>query len=276
MRAHARLNLHTFMAVSFRRSGCLQWLLLSGMIHIAAGRISGIHLRGDASANVLPEAAFGADDASSTAVVMKGGSLEVQRCGHGAQMILSDAVVSLPNVQADGDLSMDKLFVEGMPQWALWSLETFDGEEETTEWSLNDRGFCGTPHDSFLGGHCRFAASTTARRYANLPEHTKARIRARVHFIDNWNGESVLLVADEAPVWSHSHSWCPLFLQWMCTKHGIDSCGRDTPDLLSVHAEVLVDHNASTLDIAFTSSLPHGTDACYTSWAVDDVSLELL
>mmetsp|Transcript_45611 Transcript_45611/g.105862 ORF Transcript_45611/g.105862 Transcript_45611/m.105862 type:complete len:270 (-) Transcript_45611:13-822(-) len=268
--------LHSGMGVSIRSRSCCLLTLLCSTIPVVTGRISGLQLRGDASVNLLPQAAFGADDANATSIVLKQGSLEVLRGGHTHQMLLSDEVISLPNVQANGELGMQKLFLDGMPQWGLWSLETFDGDEDAAEWSMTDRGFCGTAHDSFLGGHCRFGASTTARRYANLPSHTKARIRARVHFIDNWNGESVLLVADESPVWSHSHSWCPLFLEWMCTKHGIDSCGRDTPDLLSVRAEVLLDHNASSLDVAFTSSLPHGTDACFTSWAVDDVSLELL
>jgi len=235
-----------------------------------------VHLRGDAGANVLPEAAFGADDASIASMVVNAGALELRRSGV-AKMKLSDSVAELPHVEANGDLVADQLFVQGIPQWSLWSLDTFDDDkEDSPEWSLNDHGFCGSPHDSFLGGHCRFAASTTARRYSNLPPHTKVRISARVHFIDNWNGEAVLLVADAAPVWSHAHSWCPLFLEWMCTKHGIDSCGRDTPDHLSVKAEAVLEHNASTLDMAFTSNLPHGTDPCYTSWAVDDVSLELL
>eukprot|EP00971_Amphidinium_carterae_P347416 6489416-Amphidinium_carterae.1 len=35
--------------------------------------------------------------------------------------------------EANGELGMQKLFLDGMPQWGLWSLETFDGDEEQRE-----------------------------------------------------------------------------------------------------------------------------------------------
>jgi len=238
------------------------------------GRIAGLSLVGNEQVGTPPFVTFGSDPAAATTVTARGDVLEVRR-GGSAHITLSSEVTRLPETTADGVFTATGLSANQVPQWSLWDLDTFDAVD-SNQWSLNDHGFCGSPQDSFLGGHCKFAASKTARRYTTLPPHTRVRITARIHFIDQWNDESVFMMVDGNPVWAESHNWCPGFLKWMCMKYGLDSCGRDTPDRLSVHAQATLSHSTPVLDLSFGSSLPEGTDPCYTSWAIDDVSVELL
>lgn len=245
---------------------------------VGGGHVNGISLVGSPQSGSLPTLLFApsaSDPALAYQVTAGGDSLEVARGGGAPIVELSPGRTQLPHVSVAGDLSVASLGVNGHKQWAHWDLDTFDAVD-SGQWSPNDHTFCGAPHDMFLGGHCRFAASTASRRYKALPSHTKVRVKARVHFLDQWHGESVLLMINGKPVWSQSHSWCPGFLKWMCAKYGVDTCGRDTPDRLSVKVEAIVPHSGPTLDVAFTSNLAHGTDACYTSWGVDDVSVDLM
>jgi hypothetical protein len=247
--------------------------------------IDGLEILGDPTANLPAVLAFGT--AGHTALTTDGASISVIRPG-GAGFILASDLAKLPSTKTTGEWSTAmNMGIGGMSQWALLDLDTFDEVGATSQgssladataaaWSMNDRSFCTTPHDQFLGGHCRFGATQTVRTYHGLPPHSRLRIRARVHFIDRWQGESVILSADGQSVWSQSHSWCTGFLEQMCIKHGVDSCGKSTPDRLSVRAEATLNHNSPTLEIAFASSLPKGTDACQSSWGVDDVSLEVI
>mmetsp|Transcript_125700 Transcript_125700/g.268209 ORF Transcript_125700/g.268209 Transcript_125700/m.268209 type:complete len:279 (-) Transcript_125700:46-882(-) len=228
---------------------------------------------GSGGATVL---AFGVGSAADAALGLAAEGLEVLREGAG-QVALSAESARLPVTALTGELAVAASpSVGGVRQWALWELETFDTEADSGQWSLNDHGFCGAPTDQFLGGHCRFAAATTTRRYSDLPAHSKVRVRARIHFIDDWQGDSVMMQVNGQTVWAQAHEWCPSFLKWMCTKYGVDTCGRGTPDRLSVGAEATLEHSSGTLEVAFASTLPHGTDACQTSWGVDDIAVELI
>lgn len=246
---------------------------------VFTSKAPGLALVGDVHRGEDPTLAFGADVATS--VVIKAGKsaensaeLEMRRGGT-SQVSFSREAALLPHTDMAGELSIAELAVGSVRQWSLWDLDTFDTVDSGT-WSINDHSFCSSPNDQFLGGHCRLGAAMTSRRYTALPPHTRVRIRARVHFFDDWQGETVALRLDGNTVWAQSHEWCPGFQKWMCTKYGVNTCGEDTPDRLSVKAEASVKHSLPTLDIAFTSSLPMGTDACKTSWGVDDVSVELL
>lgn len=246
-------------------------------------RAWGISLRGgfngDGSA---PAVAFGADSAGATSVSsdLQSTALEVKRRGEAVASFSRD-LARLPETISEGEFAVgqsatgeSQFAVRGAPQWTLWDFDTFDTPDSAL-WSQNDRGFCSSPEDRFLGGHCRFGATET-QRTVSLPKHSRVRVRARVHFIDKWEGESVSLLVHGKPMWSESHDWCPCFLKWMCEKYGVDTCGRNTPDRLSVKAEAVFAHTGPSLDIAFNSSLAVGTDPCYQSWGVDDVSIELM
>lgn len=248
---------------------------------VRGGSTTGLSIVGDASAP--PQLIFAATDDMAVAPSLSRyddptdtlpAKLEIQFGGSTRASFAGD-VANFPHVVMHGDLSAKTLSYGGTPQWRLYDLDTFD-VTDSGDWSLGTKGFCGVPEDQFLGGHCKFGATTTIRRYANLPPHTKMRIKARVHFFDDWEGESVIMNVDNSLVWAHSHDWCPGFLKDKCIQLGMDSCGRQTPDKLSVKAEVSMAHTAETMDLAFTSSMPLGTDACMKSWGLDDVSIELI
>lgn len=253
-------------------------ILSACLISQTAGqRAWGVSLRGGVNGDgSAPTVAFGATPSGATSLVsdLHGTVLELNRRGE-AVVSLGKDLTKFPQTESTGEFSAGMEYsVNSVPQWTLWDLDTFD-TPESAMWSPNDRGFCSSPDDHFLGGHCRFAATTTQRTYS-LPAHTRVRVSARVHFIDKWEGDSVSLLVHGKPVWSESHNWCPCFLKWMCEKYGVDSCGRDTPDRLSVKVEAAFPHSGPTLDLAFNSSLAVGTDPCYQSWGVDDVSVELM
>lgn len=255
----------------------LSILCASALRSVMGQRAWGISLRGGGYGDgSVPAVGFGpvADVATIVATDLQSTALEVKRQGETA-VAFGTQLTKLPRTVTSGGFDVaGEVAARGAPQWTLWDLDTFD-TPSTGMWSLNDRGFCSSPEDHFLGGHCRFGATTTKRTYS-LPAHSRVKISARVHFIDKWEGESVSLLVHGQPVWSESHHWCPGFLKWMCEKYGIDTCGRNNPDRLSVKAEAIVAHSGPSLDIEFTSSLPAGTDACYQSWGVDDVSIELM
>jgi len=222
---------------------------------------------------------FGAEQA--TAVLLKTATsqegvveLDMKRAGV-TKMSLNPQVARFPNTVVEANLSVDALGANHVKQWALWDLDTFD-MVGAGQWSTNDRSFCSSQMDQFLGGHCKLSATMVSRRYVALPSHARVRVKARVHFLDKWEGEVVAMRVDGQTVWSQSHDWCPGFQKWMCEKYGINTCGADTPDRLSVKAEVVLPHRNPSLDVSFTSSLAPGTDPCLTSWGVDDVSIELL
>jgi hypothetical protein len=264
--------------------------LLFAALPQALGCLPGVLLTGDAKNSIPASAIFGADSMSAAVLTVEGDTLQLTRGGN-VRASFSDKETVLPATSLLGELAVDDgLTIGGTKQWSLWDMDTFDepgvmmaknadgtgGAQGDAVWSPNDRSFCGSPHDQFLGGHCRFAATKAFKKYSDLPPHTRIRVSGRVHFLDKWRGDSVEMLTDGQPVWSQSHDWCPGFLQWKCAKYGLDTCGQSTPDRLSVHAEATVQHSSPTLELSFASSLPAGTDACQQSWGVDDISIELM
>lgn len=251
-----------------------------GLPRVRAGNAPGLALIGDVGQP--PQLIFGGADLSTAPSLSMfeepsdnlWPKLELKR-GDTTRASFAADVATLPHLIAGGDFAVSTLSSGGIPQWRLWDLDTFD-VNDSGDWSIHDKSFCGVPEDQFLGGHCKFAATTTMRRYQNLPPHTRIRIKARVHFFDDWDGESLILQVDSTPMWAQSHKWCSGILEWKCRKFGMDSCGKQTPDKLSVLAKVELAHISQSIDVAFTSNMPLNTDACTKSWGVDDVSIELL
>lgn len=230
-------------------------------------RASGVLIKGDSSG--APVVVFG----DATSIKPEGGALSIQ--SNGTAISIGPGVMQLETLVANSSASLDSLSAGGKGQWTLWDLDSFDATD-SNKWSINDHSFCGASMDSFLGGHCRFGATTTRRTYSNLPAHSKVKVTARVHYFDQWNGETVSMSLDDKPMWSQSHEWCPQFLTWMCRKYGLDSCGRDEPDRLSVKAEAILAHAGPNLAVTFASTLGQSVDPCYTSWGVDDVAVHVL
>uniref|UniRef100_A0A7S1B238 Uncharacterized protein n=1 Tax=Noctiluca scintillans TaxID=2966 RepID=A0A7S1B238_NOCSC len=227
---------------------------------------SGLYILGD-----NPQVAFGSDFG---ALSVKGDALELTEGL--AAVSLSPKLTQLPKVTVNGQVHAETLLVDSKLQWRLLDYASFEEDEHAEHWTRQETSFCGSPQDRFLGGHCQFAAGNVSRRVLTLPPHSKVKVSARVHFLDKWEGEAVTLSVDDRPVWSQSHDWCPGFMHWMCSKYGINSCGRDLPDRLSAKVEATIMHSGPEIGLTFGSSLAPSTDPCYTSWGVDDVSLEIL
>lgn len=61
-----------------------------------------------------------------------------------------------------------------------------------------------------------------------------------------------------------------------CKSDGIDVCGQQYPDRISVSLDVTFAHTEDSLMISFSSTLNKDTDPCEISWGVDDVALYLV
>lgn len=239
---------------------------------LAKSKYPGLVVNGNPAAGVPPRLSFGHPDAASITATPTG---LVLTDGANASLALNAGVLTAGQIQATGDVSLTQLTASTVSQWRLLDLDTFD-TSDSNQWSVNpQRSFCGNSADLFLGGHCRFAATTTKRTY-QLPPHTMVRITARVHYFDEWHGESVFMSLDDTPTWTQSHNWCPQFLKWMCKKYGVNSCGRDMPDRLSTLVESTMHHTAPSLTVAFGSTLDKDADSCYVSWGVDDVAVHVV
>ncbi|KJP87630.1 hypothetical protein AK88_02658 [Plasmodium fragile] len=151
-------------------------------------------------------------------------------------------------------------------QWTLHHLDTFDRKESA--WSPSDISTCGNSPDTFLGGPCIFGALEAYTTVRDIPRHSALKIKLRVHFFDAWKGDSLFLQTDGKTVWAESYK----------SNHvekgvgdGINLCGEETPDRLSVPVDVEFEHSSETVRILIGSTLKKTNDACTTSWGVDDL-----
>ncbi|CRH00057.1 conserved Plasmodium protein, unknown function [Plasmodium relictum] len=157
----------------------------------------------------------------------------------------------------------DLLFFENK-QWKLFHLNTFDINDNS--WKPSEFSTCHNSPDTFLGGPCKFGATEAYTQISNLPKHNVLNIKLRVHFFDKWDNDSLFLQVDNKTIWTQSHESCP---EEKCLS-GIDVCGQNHPDRLSVPVDVQFQHSSDTLTILIGSTLKKATDSCVTSWGIDD------
>jgi hypothetical protein len=121
--------------------------------------------------------------------------------------------------------------MNSQPTWFLYSLDTFSSNEEAM-WTMSSTSSCGPSSDIFLGGHCKLGGTSSVQRtYTNLLPHKSVRLTARVHFLDEWLGESLLVMVDQLIRWTKNNHWCNEVLTSQCLKKGLDICGNTYPDL---------------------------------------------
>jgi hypothetical protein len=178
------------------------------------------------------------------------------------------------------------LSVGGVRQWALWALDDFNSPATSAGWfvvangsltatsvSEKRQGCNGSP-DLHLGGYCAFASLEVGKRFSGLPQHSKLRVTARVHFLDSWRGEHAFARLDGAPTWAHSHNYCNKAFSSFC--RGVDACGDNKfPDTLSHPVAFEVPHTADSALVTFGADLA-GASACAASWALDDVAVYVI
>lgn len=189
----------------------------------------------------------------------------------GSVAVSSDGILS--NGLAAPVMTVSSVASRGVKQWRLADVDTFDAHDESA-WSIATRTVCGANPDVFLGGPCKLGHETAERVY-KLPPHSRVRVTARVHFFDEWAGESLYLKADGQTRWTRAHTWCSRVFSSTCTKYGLDTCGRDIPDKLSVPVKAEFAHTGDSLELIVGSTLAEG-DACKASWGLDDVRIEIV
>ena len=158
-----------------------------------------------------------------------------------------------------------------------WSAVRYDAFDRGVAdgWTFGDdaaaapTSSCG-PDDGnvFLGGPCAVAGGgELRRRFAALAPHVRLRLRARVHFIDAWRGETLYASIDGHVVW----------LDTATTLGGgaaLDTCGDAASGeaKMGVAIDVTLPHSAPNATVAFGARLGD-RDPCEVSWGVDDVAL---
>ena len=151
------------------------------------------------------------------------------------------------HVQGGGFLIVDSsdIQIQGIRQWKLVVDENFDdkqygGAEEVIGWTAyskyhssmpNKRGHCGvniTPRTNFFLGP--YQSSEVSKMFALPSDHTRVRINANFHFLDNWNDQVAYLKINDKIVWQKGHTMCgslsviPDFDEG-CRIKGVDACG---------------------------------------------------
>jgi len=185
----------------------------------------------------------------------------------------------------------EEVVVAGTKQWALIRHDHFEANEiegwhlvETNEAVTSTNVCTGSSSDHFLGGHCQLANGPVRKVFTHLPPHTRVRVTARYHFIDNWRGETAFASIDGAYVWTQSHR---ISSEAAGVSGGLQLCGSaEYPESrLSSPIDVSIAHSGSSVSIAFgahstasatgaiRSLADEHANACVRSFGIDDVSI---
>merc|ERR1711998_33424 len=119
-------------------------------------------------------------------------------------------------------------------------------------------------------------------RSDDFPNHAEIQITARVHFLDNWDDDTMWMkagspgtVSVSPPVWAEEYTWCPQFFTFMCNG-GVSACGKaHYPDKLSRLVTVSMEHSAPDLTLQFGTNIKAGTPPCEVSYGVSHVTVEV-
>ncbi len=126
--------------------------------------------------------------------------------------------------------------------------------------------------DQVLGGYCSSTDGRWTRTYALAPEHRGVRIRATVHLLDRWEGDSAFLHIDDQLAWTTSHHHCPSIFTESC--RGVNVVGdEEVADTLGMAIDVFLPHTADSVTLEFSSSITRSS--CEASLAVDDVEVSV-
>ncbi|SPJ10938.1 conserved Plasmodium protein, unknown function [Plasmodium sp. DRC-Itaito] len=178
---------------------------------------------------------------------------------------IQDDKTIINNLNIYGIIHTNDLFYFQKEQWKLYYMETFDVKNES--WTPSEYSTCGNSPDTFLGGPCKFAATEAYNKIKNLPKHKELKIKLRIHFFDFWEDDSLFLQVDNKTIWTHSHRSC---VSKDCLS-GINICGQNIPDRLSLPVDMEFLHTSDTLSILIGSTLKKNTNPCETSWGIDDL-----
>ncbi|VTZ68759.1 conserved protein, unknown function [Plasmodium chabaudi chabaudi] len=178
---------------------------------------------------------------------------------------IQDNNTVISNLNVYGTIHTNDYLFSQKSQWKLYHIDTFDKKDN--KWVPSDISTCGNSPDTFLGGPCKFGAIEAYTKITNIPKHDELKIKMRIHFFDTWDGDSLFLQVDDQIIWTESHK----SNDTTSTLLGIDVCGKNTPDRLSVPIDAEFEHSADSMSILLGSTLKKTTDSCVTSWGIDDL-----
>lgn len=134
--------------------------------------------------------------------------------------------------------------------WNLFSHEDF--EKDAEGWNAV-RSTC-NKRDYFIQG---FSDEEIKKTY-KLPLHSSVKITASVHFLDTWQGESLILKANGQIIWMQS-----------ARSGNTNICANSEPDAgYGVPIDIDYKSTSRTLDLLFTSNVKG-----QSSFGVDDIIL---
>lgn len=175
---------------------------------------------------------------------------------------LQEQVLTTANLNIGTTLTMN-----GVRQWQLVQLETFDGAR-AEGWSVDRVTVCGGA--TMMGGYCELSSESTAKTFSSLPPHSQVRIVATYHFIDQWQGESAFLRSEVngalAIVWTDR-------LSLDAAASGYNVCGSDRyPEMqFASLVDVTLPHARDSLQVEFGSTLDE--QSCTHSYGVSGFQL---
>lgn len=170
-------------------------------------------------------------------------------------------IVNAHNLTTKG-LSVSGFFVRGVEQWSMVAQEIFT-PSQSTGWSPDVHFNCGAitllgkTIPSGLDDNIGQVPYVNYTKTFDMPNaHSKVRIVATVHFLDDWQSETAYLKIDGNYVWTQSHSETN-------SDSKLNVCGQSYPDSkFSVGIDVTIPHTANTLNAVFGSNLA-STDAMF-------------
>lgn len=162
-------------------------------------------------------------------------------------------------------LSTSSLIIEGVPQFSVYALESFDsmspfeagwfGGERNTP-TMNCSVFTiltGALYSKKLPDMDSFS-----KHYEDLPDHDQIRLQATVHFVDDWQGESAYMKIDDHYVWTTSHDQ-------RSARGSINVCGNGkfSESKFTVPIDVTLKHSGKKLKVSFGSTLDNTAIAAF-------------
>lgn len=170
------------------------------------------------------------------------------------------------------------LFHNGTDGWAIKSALLSEEGSDSEDLEVTS---CGA-YSSVLGGACKTSHHTIEKTYTNLPNHAEIQVTARVHFIDNWDDDTLWVKAGapgtletQPPQWQEEYTWCPQFFTFLCNA-GIQVCGLDHyPDKLGRLVSFSMEHNTPDLTLQFGTNMNPKTPPCQASYGVSHVTVEV-
>jgi len=169
-------------------------------------------------------------------------------------------------------------FSNGTDGWSIVPVSVNDGAADVADLGTSKCGGAG----NILGGPCQTSYHTVEKVYSGLPNHAEIQITARVHFIDNWDDDTMWLkvgqpgtVSSSAPAWAEEYTWCPQFFTFMCS-HGVSVCGKGHyPDRMSRLVTVTMQHTTPDLALQFGTDMKTETPPCEASYGVSQITIEV-